>query len=135
MTETGLPVTVLSGVLGTGKATPLNRVLNDREGRRVAALVNDISEMNIDADLVREGSEPSHTDGTLVNVSNGCACCTMRDDLLREVHKLAAERRFDYLLAETTGISDPLPVAAPGPDALPNRPDPFPVWRPAGAAA
>jgi G3E family GTPase len=107
-----LPVTVLSGFLGAGKTTLRNHVLNNREGRRVAIIVNDMTEVNIDADLIRDsGDNLSRTEEKLVEMTNGCICCTLRDGLA-EVHRFVKEGRFDYLLIEVTGIAEALPIAS-----------------------
>ncbi|MGF1831275.1 zinc metallochaperone GTPase ZigA [Photobacterium angustum] len=106
-----LPVTVLSGFLGAGKTTVLNYILNNRQGRKVAVIVNDMSEVNIDAATVKNEVSLNHSEEKLVKMSNGCICCTLREDLLEEVTNLAQEGKFDYLVIESTGISEPLPVA------------------------
>ncbi|MNW45664.1 putative metal chaperone YciC [compost metagenome] len=111
MNKKPIPVTVLSGYLGAGKTTILNHVLNNRDGMKVAVIVNDMSEVNIDAELVKKEGGLSRTEEKLVQLSNGCICCTLREDLLLEVKKLTEQGEFDYILIESTGISEPVPIA------------------------
>ena len=106
-----LPVTVLSGFLGAGKTTVLSHILNNRQGKKIAVIVNDMSDINIDSSIVKNEVSLNHREEKLIEMTNGCICCTLREDLLIEVNRLARDERFDYLVIESTGISEPLPVA------------------------
>ena len=106
-----LPVTVLSGFLGASKTTVLSHILNNRQGKKIAVIVNDMSDINIDSSIVKNEVSLNHREEKLIEMTNGCICCTLREDLLIEVNRLARDERFDYLVIESTGISEPLPVA------------------------
>lgn len=111
MSKPRIPVTVLSGYLGAGKTTVLNHVLNNRAGLKVAVIVNDMSDVNIDAELIKRGSSLSRTEEKIIELTTGCVCCSLREDLVTEIMRLSEEGRFDYILVESTGISEPMPIA------------------------